>query len=80
MAKSYSAILKLRESRLQWLDEVPDTIRHGEGGVRVCVTVSESEEEDGNELESLLDELAAEDPFRDIDDPVEWQRGLRQGA
>ncbi|MFP4227829.1 MAG: hypothetical protein ACLFTE_03275 [Salinivenus sp.] len=76
MSESYRAILV--DGRLQWLDEVPDEIRHGSGEVRVRITVEQRTKKEEEELVSLLDELAEADPFSDIDDPVEWQRRLRQ--
>lgn len=81
MSESYRAILV--DGRLRWLDEVPDALRHGTGEVWVRVTIEERgeergrKEEKGEELASLLEEIAESDPFRDIDDPVEWQRQLR---
>jgi len=75
MSESYRAILV--DGHLHWLDDVPDAIRHGTGEVRVRVTIEEQNEQNGDELASLLDELAEADPFGDIDDPVEWQRKLR---
>jgi len=76
MSESYRAILI--DGQLHWLDDVPDVLRHRTGEVRVRVTIEEQDNEDGDELSSLLDELAETDPFSDIDDPVEWQRHLRR--
>jgi len=77
MSESYRAILV--DGQLRWLDDVPDVLRHGTEDVQVNVTIEEQEEGNNeDELSSLLDELAEADPFSDIDDPVEWQRELRQ--
>lgn len=76
MSKSYRAILV--DGRLRWLDDVPEAIRHGAGDVLVQVVVDDQTEEASEELASLLDEIAAEDPYKDIEDPVEWQRELRR--
>jgi hypothetical protein len=63
-----------------WLNDVPDAIRRETDELRVRVTIEEQDNgDDKDELSSLLDELAEADPFSDIDDPVEWQRGLRRG-
>lgn len=84
MSESYRAILV--DGHLHWLDDVPDAIRHGTDELRVRVTVEEpgeesgQAEENGEELASLLEDIAERDPFRDIDDPVAWQRQLRAGS
>jgi hypothetical protein len=44
----------------------------------VQVVVEDQTEEASEELASLLDDITAEDPYEDIEDPVEWQRGLRR--
>lgn len=76
MSESYRAILV--DGHLHWLDDVPDAIRHGTEEVRVRVTVEDPDGQDKDELGALLDELAETDPYSAIDDPVEWQRELRQ--
>jgi len=76
MAESYRAILI--DGRLRWLDEVPDAIRDGTEALRVRVTIEEPEEQNEDELETLLDELAEADPYSNINDPVVWQKELRQ--
>ena len=77
MSKSYDAILK--GGRIRWLDEVPEALRRGRADVQVSITVREPDEDDPGELSALLEDLAARNPFRDIDDPVAWQRRRRQG-
>lgn len=77
MSESYRAILV--DGRLQWLDDVPSAIRQRSGEVRVRVTIEEQRDErNREELASLLDEIADDDPFNDVEDPVEWQRELRR--
>ena len=76
MSESYRAILA--DGELRWLDDVPDILRHGTENVRIRVTIEEQDgENDEDELASLLDELAEADPFSAIEDPVAWQRTLR---
>lgn len=76
MSESYRAILV--DGLLHWLDDVPDTIRHGTEELRVRVTIEDTDGQDEDELGPLLDECAEADPYSDIDDPVEWQRNLRR--
>jgi hypothetical protein len=79
MPTSYRAVLE--ERRVHWLDEVPEALRDAEGKVHVHVTVvGERGGGEQEELSTLLDELAAADPFRDVEDPGEWQRRLRRGT
>jgi hypothetical protein len=78
MSRFYHAILV--DGQLHWLDDVPESLRRGTKEVQVRVTIEKQDNgDDEGELSSLLDELAEADPFSDIDDPVEWQRGLRRG-
>lgn len=76
MSESYRAILV--NGRLQWLDDVPDVVKQGATEVRVRVTIEEKQDKNPNEVTSLLDELAVDDPFKEIENPVKWQRALRR--
>jgi D-lyxose ketol-isomerase len=75
MSESYRAILV--DGHLHWLNDVPDAIQRGTGELRVRVMIEEADEQDEEELGTLLDELAEADPYSHIEDPVEWQRELR---
>jgi hypothetical protein len=78
MAHTYKAILK--GDRVEWIGKAPDT----NGGVAVEITVvgepahAEDDAARSKRLRQLLDELAARNPFAEIDDPVAWQRGIRK--
>lgn len=76
MSESYRAILI--DGHLRWIDDVPAVIRQGTVEVRVRVTIEERDDHNEDELASLLDELAAQDPFQGVEDPAEWQRRLRR--
>ncbi len=76
MSESYRAILV--DGELRWLDDVPDILRQGMEEVRVRVTIEEQDDGNETELASLLNELAEANPFSNVEDPVEWQRALRQ--
>lgn len=76
MPESYRAILV--DGQLHWLEDVPESIRHGTEEVRVRVTVEEGDPQGRSELRSLLDDIAEDDPFSGIEDPVDWQRRLRR--
>ena len=78
MSESYRTILV--NGHLRWLDDGPDAIRRGTDELRVRVTIEDTDGQDEGELGTLLDECAEADPYRDIDDPVEWQRELRAGT
>lgn len=78
MGKTYRAILK--GDRLQWQGDAPRVADE----VPVDVIVPDPEKSDQEEqerrqrLRKALEELAALNPFRDIKDPVEWQREIRR--
>jgi len=76
MPESYRAILV--DGQLRWLEDVPERIRHGTERVCVRVTVEEGDPQDQSELRSLLDDIAEDDPFSGVEDPVDWQRRLRR--
>ncbi len=80
MLQTYEAILN--GDRLEWSDGAPMTKRP----VRVHVTVvepaleetAEEAAERGRQMAELLRELAKSNPFKDIADPVAWQREIRK--
>ena len=74
-SKTYAAILD--GDRLRWIGDAP-ALPQGQS-VEVSVTVPEIDEEQrGRERIAILRKLAASDPFREIDDPVAWQREIRR--
>ena len=80
MPRTYEAILN--GDRLEWRDSAPDT----GGPVRVHVTVVGPALEEtpaeraarGKRMADALRELAKSNPFKDITDPVAWQREIRK--
>ncbi|MEK7249057.1 MAG: hypothetical protein AAB209_01410 [Bacteroidota bacterium] len=78
MLYTYEAILKGNE--LEWLNDKPEIV-NGNNPVRVQVTLLDTDsvkKSDGKNLAEILEELARLDPFKDITDPVEWQREIRR--
>lgn len=82
MLNTYRAVLK--GSRLKWRGESPPEISDGHE-VPVEVTVlrddrfSSSRAPDaGKRMAAALEKLAASAAVADIEDPVEWQREMRQ--
>lgn len=77
MLRTYEAILK--DGRLEWNMEAP----HQGEPVRVYVTVvpsakAPSDEERRRRLADALERLAGSGAFREIEDPVAWQREIRK--
>jgi len=80
MLQTYEAILN--GDRLEWSNGSPTA----GGSVRVHVTVVEATPDEtpedraarGKRMADALRELAKSNPFRDITDPVAWQREIRQ--
>ncbi|TAF43121.1 MAG: hypothetical protein EAZ68_08725, partial [Oscillatoriales cyanobacterium] len=65
---------------LEWANEVP---RQGDRPVKVYVTLQEERSTLSAELRrqrivEILEKIAESNVFADINDPVEWQRELRQ--
>ncbi|MEZ2237048.1 hypothetical protein [Microcoleus sp.] len=78
MQRIFEAILK--GNFLEWANEVPI---QGDRPVRVYVTLQEERSTFSAELRrqrivEILEKIAASNVFADINDPVEWQRELRQ--
>ncbi len=80
MPQTYEAILS--GDRLEWSDGAPKTERP----VRVHVTVVEPALEEtpeeradrGKRMADALERLAEMNAFKDITDPVAWQREIRK--
>jgi len=74
--KNYRATLK--GDRLEWQDEAP--VVEGRS-VAVQVTLLPelpSRAHQGARMAAILEQLAAGDAISGIDDPVAWERGLRE--
>ena len=79
MDHGYEAVL--RGDTLEWVGERPTNWPQDEA-VEVHITLTAvrprlSEEERKRRLGEALDALVKSNPFRDIDDPAEWQREMR---
>lgn len=77
MLPTYQAVID--GDRIKWQDDAPPST----GPVRVHVTllepVSPTDAADRRRaMIAALEALAARNPFKDIDDPVAWQREIRQ--
>lgn len=76
MLQTYEGVLE--GDRLRWAGgEGPDTDRP----LRVHVTILEEEaprDERGQQMAEALSKLAKYGAFKEIDDPREWQREIRQ--
>lgn len=77
MSHSYRAIL--RGDRLEWLEASPGS----EGPLNVDVIVQEqaaigSARSDGGRMAAALEEVAASPVYRKREDPVRWQRIIRE--
>ena len=61
---------------------LPEELRHGKVKVEATVEAVEkptmSEEQRKKELLEIMERIAQRNPFRDIVDPVEWQRQMRE--
>ncbi len=82
MLNTYKAVLK--GSRLEWRGSAPPEVST-EQGVPVEVTVLRGERlsasrasDAGKRMASALQKLAASGAVADIEDPVAWQREMRQ--
>jgi hypothetical protein len=77
MLSTYRAVLN--GDRITWLDTPPPQAN----GVEVHVTLLQPVEdlpatERSQALFELFGRLAESNPFRDITDPIQWQREIRQ--
>jgi hypothetical protein len=76
MPQTYKAILN--RDRIEWLGPAPETTSPIEVEVTVPDAPPVPEEHQGAKLARLFEELSRLDPFREIDDPVAWQREIRK--
>lgn len=77
MSQSYRAIL--RGDRLEWLEASPGS----DGPLNVDVIVQDKaapgrERSDGAAMAAALEEVAASPVYRKREDPVRWQRMVRE--
>ena len=81
MLKTYNAILQ--NDHLNWVDEVPDSANIRKS-VKVHVTILENAESmddnsRGVKMAKILEQIANRGTaFTEINDPVEWQKEIRQ--
>lgn len=79
MLATYRAVLK--GNRLEWIEETPRLPSEQEA-VSVYVTfvpeIEETLEERRRRVAAALHELSASGAFAEIDDPIAWQRDIRQ--
>lgn len=67
----------LHRDRIEWLDAPPGKIEN----TTVEVVFPESAPEpvhQGRAIAELLEKITVLDPYRDIEDPVAWQREIRE--
>ncbi len=79
MLHTYNAIL--RGNEIEWLDEKPEGAGAGRPlKVQVKIVEEESEQKkpNGKLAAEILEKLSRSDPFKDIEDPVAWQREIRK--
>ncbi len=75
MPHTYEAILD--GNRVEWMGKAPEH----EGPLRVRVIILERQQSivaRGEKMAEALGKLAEVDAFSDIEDPVQWQREIRQ--
>lgn len=78
MLNTYQAIL--RDNHLEWAEKVPEQLMAGQP-IQVYVTVLDlppAIPNRGKRMAEFLERLAASNAFKDIADPVEWQREMRK--
>lgn len=77
MLHTFEAVLK--GNRLEWTNDAP---KESDRPLKVYVTLLDestlSSEERRQKLAELLGKVAATNAFANIENPVEWQRELRQ--
>ncbi|MEM1043337.1 MAG: hypothetical protein AAGI91_11995 [Bacteroidota bacterium] len=80
MPRTYKAVLS--DDGIRWTGEVPEAVLRGEE-TPVEVVVPEEPAAlpvsgiTGARLAEIFEKLAATDPFQEIEDPVGWQRAVR---
>ena len=79
MLRTYKA--KLKGNYLEWVGSAP---KYDEGrSLNVSVTILEKESNSertkrGKEMAAILNELSKTNPFSVVNDPVQWQREVRE--
>lgn len=71
---------KVRDNIIYWAEGVPPDLQ-SEGDHDVLVIVPETNQASlarSRKAVEILEQLSKLDPFRDIEDPVEWQREIRK--
>ena len=80
LSKTYEAVLN--GDRLEWRGEAPATVRPTRVRVTLVDSVLDETPEEqaarGKAMADILRELAKSNPFKDIADPVAWQREIRK--
>jgi hypothetical protein len=75
--QTYNAIL--HGDRLEWVGDRPTLDPDRPIAVRITLDSAPVTDPDvGRRMANILRELAKTNPFRDIDDPVAWQREIRE--
>ena len=80
MLHNHSYKAEVEDNVLTWTEGMPPELK-GSGKHEVLVTVPENTEaqlERSKKLAEVLRQLAKLDPFKDINDPSEWQREIRK--
>ncbi len=82
MLNTYKAVLQ--GDRLEWVDEVPEELAGGKA-VPAHITILEEkgvhllvDEHRGQRMAEALEQLATTGAMEHVDDPVGWQRELRE--
>jgi hypothetical protein len=79
MVRTYRALL--RGNHLEWLEEVPESEKDRPLTVQVTILeqgTAADEVSRGQAMAALLEKIAARGRLTAIEDPVKWQREIRQ--
>ena len=79
MLQTYKA--RLKGDRLEWIGSVPREAANASRLVSVTILeepAPQPAERPGPKMARALEDLARTDPPTQIEDPVEWQRDIRQ--
>ena len=76
MTRTYKAILN--GNRVEWVGAGPVIATPIEVEVSVPDEAAAAQEHQGAKLAALFEELSRLDPYREIKDPVAWQREVRK--
>jgi hypothetical protein len=81
MLNTYQAVL--RDNRLEWAEKVPEHIKTGQA-IPVHVTILDQASisppvaDRGRRMAEILERLAAINAFASINDPLRWEREMRE--